>query len=306
MFDHVKITRGSEGRIVKAVQSALNQRGENIAVDGKCGTATLRAAARALCIPAPKVLGRDELARLGLRLVYGIDLSGHNEGGNKKPVDFGKVKAAGVSFVWLKATEGTGYLNREAYRQADECQERGIPVGCYHFGDPSAKRPLDLSDLTADANAEARHYLETRAAYLGGIDSALILPDVLDLERQYQHKLSAIAWSAIGGTSAARAERCALWALTWLETVREATGRIPAIYTARWAWQGYFARAPEYLRDHLMCYRLWLASYNSGAGPARTIPGWDWTVWQFTGSGTIPGVDGKCDINVCLAEDLGL
>lgn len=302
MFDHVKITRGSTGRIVKAVQAALNQRGENIAVDGKCGPATLSAAARALCIPAPKVLGRDELARLGVRLAYGIDLSGHNEGGNKKPVDFGKLQGAGVGFVWLKATEGTGYLNREAYRQGDECQRLGIPVGGYHFGDPSAKRPMDLGDLAADANAEADHYLEARRGILGKAD----LPDVLDVERMYSHRLTAKAWAAIGGTSAERMRRCALWCLTWLERVQAATGRRPMVYSARWAWQAYLQHAPAALLERLTSYPLWLASYNSGAGPARTVTGWDWSVWQFSGSGKLPGVDGKVDLNWALAEDLGL
>lgn len=302
MFDHVQVKSGSEGRIVEAVQAALNQRGENLKVDGKCGPATLGAAARALCLPSPKVLGRDELSRLGLRLVYGIDLSGHNEGGAKKPVDFDKVKTAGVGFVWLKATEGTGYLNREAYRQGDECQRLGISVGCYHFGDPSAKRPLDLGDLAADANAEADHYLEARKGILGKAD----LPDVLDVERMFSHTLTAKAWAAIGWTGAERHRLCALWCLTWLERVERATGRRPMVYSARWAWQAYLQSAPASLLEQLTSYPLWLASYNSGAGPARTIPGWNWSVWQFTGSGAVPGVEGKCDINVCLAEDLGL
>jgi len=306
LFDHVKITRGSTGRIVTAVQAALNQRGENIEVDGTCGPATLSAAARALCIPAPKVLGRDELARLGVRLAYGIDLSGWNEGGNNGPVDCDKVASAGVKYSWLKFTQSTNYVNTEARRQAREFAGLGIKVGGYHFGDPSAKRPLDLGDLTADANAEALHYLETRAAFFSGLTSAQLLPDVLDLEREFMHKLSDIAWAAIRGTLAARHERCAIWALSWLKTVEAATGRKPMIYTARWAWQAYFARAPKALLDALMSYLLWEASYNSGAGPKRVIDGWDWTVWQFSGSGRVPGVDGKCDINVCLAEDLGL
>lgn len=305
MLDHVQIKNGSTGRIVTALQESLHRRGHAVGIDGKCGPVTLAAASRALDRKVT-TLGCVELAALGARLAYGIDLSGHNEGGNKRPVDCDKVAAAGVNFAWLKLTESTGYVNTEAKRQAHAFAALGVAVGGYHFGDPSAKRPLDLGDLAADANAEARHYLETRFAYFGGVSPALLLPDVLDLERQYQHKLSEIAWAAIGGTSAARAERCALWALTWLETVEAATGRRPMIYTARWAWLAYFARAPKALRDRLMHYGLWLASYNSGSEPKRTIAEWLWLVWQLSGSGSVPGVDGRCDINVCLASDLGL
>lgn len=306
MIDHVQLKNGSTGRIVSALQASLVRRGHGIKVDGTCGPATLTAAGRELAMPGIKALGRSALNALGVPLAYGIDLSGHNEGGNKRPVDCDEVAEAGISFAWLKLTESTSYVNGEARRQAVELARRGVSVGGYHFADPSAKRPLDLGDLAADAHAEAAHYLETRSAFFKDVPTGLLLPDVLDLELQYQHKLSAIAWSAIGGTPAARAERCALWALAWLHAVEVATGRKLMIYTARWAWQAYFARAPKALRDRLMAHPLGLASYNSGAGPKRTIDGWDWMVWQFTGSGSVPGVDGKCDINVCLASDLGL
>lgn len=302
MIEHVKIKSGSKGRVVAAIQRALNQRGENVQVDGSCGPATLGAAARALCLPSPRELGADEFARLGVRLSYGIDLSGHNEGGGKKPVDFEAVKAAGVSFVYVKLTEGGSYSNAEAVRQASECQRLGIAVGGYHFGDPSAKRPLDLLDLEGDARAEASHYLETRKRTFGAV--APTLSDVLDLERTYQSSLTPAAWAAIGGTTAKRAELCALWCLSWLDHVRAVTGRRPMIYTGKWAYDAYLARAPKALLAKLAESPLWLASYNAGSEPARQLVAWPWTVWQYSGSGLCPGVDGKADLNVCLAEDL--
>lgn len=294
------ISSGSTGRIVERMQAELVRRGEDLAIDGKCGPKTMGAVARALCLPSPRAIGRAELARLGIDVRLGIDLSGHNEGGNKRPVNFDKVKEAGVSFVWLKLTEHQRYRNHEAMRQADECQRLGLLVGGYHFGDPSATRPLDLADLAADAVAEAEHYLQWRGAVIGAPN----LPDVLDLEEAYQANLAAAAWAAIGGTSRRRAELCAIWCLTWLEHVERATGQTPMIYTGRWAWNAYIKAAPEALKARLRQYPLWIASYNSGAGPKRTIDGWAWSVWQFSGSGKVDGVDGKVDLNWALAEDL--
>jgi GH25 family lysozyme M1 (1,4-beta-N-acetylmuramidase) len=294
------ISSGSTGRIVQRMQAELVRRGEDLTVDGKCGPRTMGAVARALCLPSPKAIGLVELARLGIDVRLGIDLSGHNEGGNKRPVNFDKVKAAGVSFVWLKLSEGASYRNHEAMRQADECQRLDLPVGGYHFGDPSAKRPLDLASLKADAVAEADHYLEWRRSVIG----APTLSDVLDLEEAYQANLTAAAWAAIGGTSRRRAELCALWCLTWLEHVERATGRTPMLYTGRWAWQGYLAAAPAELLERLRRHGLWLASYNTGSEPKRTIAGYPWRVWQFSGSGSVDGVDGKVDLNWAFAEDL--
>ncbi len=74
---------------------------------------------------------------------------------------------------------------------------------------------------------------------------------------------------------------------------------LPILYTGRWAWSAYLRAAPPPLLDTIRRrYLLWLASYNGGAGPKRTIDGYPWSVWQYTGKGRVPGVDGACDINV--------
>ena len=305
MLDHVTIRTGSKGRIVSAVQAALNARGENLSIDGTFGPKSDKAAARALCLKAPVTLRGLELTQLGVPLAYGIDLSGHNEGGTKRPVDFDRVKAAGVSFAWLKLTEGSRYSNPEAIRQAAECARVGIAVGGYHFGDPSAIRAMNLADLAADARAEATHYLNARRRTF--VAASPGLPDVLDLEQAYQSNLSSAAWAALGGTGGSRAELCALWCLSWLEHVQSATGVRPMIYSGKWAVDAYLARAPRALVAQLATHKLWLASYNSGAEPKRQVSAWqDWSVWQYSGTGACPGVDGKVDLNVCLSEDIGL
>ncbi len=60
--------------------------------------------------------------------VRGLDLSAHNG-----EVDFGKVAATGIRFVWLKASEGET-LRDAAYRaNSAAAAEAGLLVGAYHF-----------------------------------------------------------------------------------------------------------------------------------------------------------------------------
>lgn len=286
---------GSTGLFVQAIQTHLK-----LDSDGKLGPVTLRAMQAKLGTKQASFT-RAEVGAIGVRIGLGIDLSGWNEGGNNGLVDFSKVKTAGVDFVYLKLTQSTDYENREAIRQAAECRDRGILHGGYHFGDPSAKRPLNLVDLEADARAEAEHYIEFRRTTFQG---APVMRDALDLERMYAHKIKAIVWAALGVTSAKRAELCALWCLSWLDHVERATGRRPIIYTATWAWNAYVRAAPKALVDRLLSYDQWVASYNSGAGPKRTIKGAKVLIWQQSGSGKVAGVDGKVDINFALMEGL--
>jgi lysozyme len=60
--------------------------------------------------------------------VRGIDVS-HYQG----IVDWDQVKASGISFAFLKATEGTAFVDPKIARNINECARVGIPYGCYHF-----------------------------------------------------------------------------------------------------------------------------------------------------------------------------
>lgn len=60
--------------------------------------------------------------------VRGIDLSSHNG-----DVDFKAVKADGIEFVVLKATEGASFKDARFARNYREAVEAGLKVGAYHF-----------------------------------------------------------------------------------------------------------------------------------------------------------------------------
>lgn len=291
----LRISKGSRGRIVAELQRALD-----VEADGVCGSVTLAAAARGLGRQTAALDLRD-LWTLGVDVRLGIDLSGHNEGGDKKPVDFKKLKAAGVGFAWLKLTEGTTYTNTEAARQVGAARDAGVLVGGYHFGEPSADRRGQSRDaLLADARTEAAHFLDVQARFFGPQGPDLV--PMLDVEAGYLSKAQQLwAASILGRSGAARAQATADWCQAWLATVPTA-----GIYTARWAVQAYLSAAPAAALQPLQARPLWLASYNAGAEPARPLshPWRDCHVWQCSGSGSLPGVDGKVDINIALGPDL--
>lgn len=60
--------------------------------------------------------------------VRGIDISAHNG-----RIDFSKVKDAGIDFVFIKASEGTDFLDKRFRANFDSAASYGIPSGAYHF-----------------------------------------------------------------------------------------------------------------------------------------------------------------------------
>jgi GH25 family lysozyme M1 (1,4-beta-N-acetylmuramidase) len=64
-------------------------------------------------------------------------------------------------------------------------------------------------------------------------------------------------------------------------------------------------RAEKDIQEKLANYPLWLASYNDGIEPERKVDLWEsWSAWQYTGSGDIDGVKGRCDLNWIAGEQL--
>lgn len=60
--------------------------------------------------------------------VRGIDISAHN--GN---IDFNKVAAEGFEFVFIKATEGVSFKDKNFRHNYDRAQAAGLKTGIYHF-----------------------------------------------------------------------------------------------------------------------------------------------------------------------------
>ena len=137
------------------------------------------------------VLVTSFAAMLASTLAYadGIDVS-HWQG----TINWSKVKAAGMQFAFMKATESTTYTDTAASRRTGRASQAvGIYRGAYHFARP-----------------ERRHRRRPQAKYfvskVGSFQGAGTLPPVLDLE----------ASGGLGVTA------LRTWTATWLQTGRAA------------------------------------------------------------------------------------
>lgn len=186
-------------------------------------------------------------------MLKGIDVSHHN--GNP---DFNKAKAAGITFVYIKATEGVTYRDPMYQPNAYNALKAGLPIGFYHFARPGVNDPKD----------EAKNFVEAISPF-----KYTLLP-VLDLEINPK------------GLSD---DKLYAWASAFISEVKAKTGYNVMLYT-------YLAFLKQYpALQKLNNMPLWIAAYRS---EAPTVSGWkNWTVWQYSDKENVPGV-GSCDADV--------
>jgi lysozyme len=239
--------------------------------------------------------------------IHGADISRWQHPGGK-PIDFSKMRGAGLDFVMIKASDSRQEADLLAVKYVggdrESAQKSGIFTGFYHYA--------VLPDVTTnpaiikDANVQAQKAI-WRLASLGGYNE-FDLPYALDLENNCVRYRSNNSCSKRASKSAVT-----LWAKTFLATLKERTGRTPIFYSYPNFLEGSMARDKE-----LSKYPLWLAQYAIDPAVPTAAPGvknigcyvhsWttsacksEWVVWQYTSCGIAPkyGVPGnRLDLNV--------
>jgi len=239
--------------------------------------------------------------------IHGADISRWQHP-DDKPIDFAKMYAAGVRFVFIKASDTRESADQLSVKYAamdhHAAQAAGIFTGFYHY----AVLPdvTDPDDIKKDALAQAQKVV-WRLAAMGGYGDK-DLPYALDLENKCVRLTSSGDCQKYATRSAVT-----LWATTFLASLKEKTGKTPILYSYANFLEGSMVRTPE-----LAKYPLWLAQY--AIDPANPInqPGlkaggcyvhsWtgancdsQWTVWQYTSCGIADkyGVpSSRLDLNV--------
>nr|WP_236790781.1 lysozyme [Amycolatopsis sp. GM8] len=187
-------------------------------------------------------------------------IRGHDVSGHQGPVDWGAAWAAGGRFVYIKATEGTGYTNPQFAQQYNGSYDVGMIRGAYHFARP------DVSSGAAQANYFVDH---------GGgwSPDGRTLPGALDAEYNPYgdacYGMDPVAMS--------------VWLADFSNTYLARTGRFPAIYTSASWWNRCTGGNAGFGANP-----LWVARYNDfiGALPA----GWQrQVIWQYADAGPLPG-----------------
>lgn len=190
--------------------------------------------------------------------VHGTDVSKY-----QRSVDWQQVRASGISFVFIKATEGGDRVDDYFDEHWRMSKAAGIPRSAYHF-----------YYFCRPAAEQARWFIQNVPKEAG------TLPPVLDME-----------WNHLSPSCKLRPPAAVVQKemKIFLDIVERHYGKRPIIYTSI-----------DFFDDNNLSsfrgYPYWLRSV--AGHPTERYGEHPFTFWQYTGTGVIPGIRGNADINV--------
>ena len=193
----------------------------------------------------------------------GIDVSKYNG-----EIDWKKVKEAGIEYAIIRigycgSTTGGLVIDEFFKKNMEGATENGIDIGVYFFTQAiSEEEGIEEADFVLDAIEPYN----------------IKYPVVLDVE------------TLEGRTDELDAKTRTDAAIAFLDRIQGA-GYTPMIY-------GNLMGLLYMLEtDRIEGYEKWFAYYHY----PDYYP-YEYSIWQYTDKGTVPGISGKVDINICMKE----
>lgn len=180
--------------------------------------------------------------------VQGVDVSEY-----QGQIDWPVIASQDISFAFIKATEGSGYIDPYFSENFSGARAAGLRVGAYHF-----------FSYDSPGETQAENFISAVPDVPG------MLPPVVDIE--YYGNYYIFPQPA----STAQQQLSVL-----LQMLEEHYGCKPILYTTTRAWR-------QYIRGEFEEYPLWLRSVY---GPPNEN-GPHWTFWQYTDRGLLAGFSG--------------
>jgi len=198
-------------------------------------------------------------------VVRGIDVSYY-----QGDIDWAAVAGAGYGFAITRINH-SDFMDPKFDQNWAGIKEVGMLRGAYQYFEPGDDVPTQ-AQIVID-----------KLGMLGEGD----LPAVIDVET----------------TSGVSPDQVAEAVGQWLELVEAGTGKKPIIYTGKYFWQDNVGSSA--FSDYL----LWHAQYPNACQPPADPPpacgcaniAEQWSevaVWQYSSSGSVPGIAGNVDLNV--------
>ncbi|KAH7902799.1 glycoside hydrolase family 25 protein [Hygrophoropsis aurantiaca] len=185
--------------------------------------------------------------------ISGIDVSS-TQGRN---INWSKVKSNGIHFAFVKATEGTSYVNPDFSSQYSGATKVGLIRGSYHFAHPGS----------SSGSAQATYFIKHGG---GWSKDGITLPGALDFE---------------AGCNGLSHSAMVAWIKSFSDRYHSSEGRYPILYIRTNWWKSCTGNSASFGSKN----PLWLASWASSMGPLPA--GWkSATFWQYTNhSSSNPG-----------------
>jgi lysozyme len=190
--------------------------------------------------------------------IHGIDVSKY-----QGDIDWAQVKASGVKFAYIKATEGGDHTDAKFQQNWNGAKAVGLPRGAYHF--VYWCRPW---------HEEMRHFINVVP------NERDALPPVLDVEATPESK-----------KCKRRLERGPVVAemREMLRAMERHYGKKPVIYSTVDFYEAILS--PNELED----YPIWIRSTKYS--PHVRYGSRNWHFWQYQSDAQIPGIVGNVDRN---------
>lgn len=190
--------------------------------------------------------------------VHGTDVSKY-----QRSVDWHTAKASGISFAFIKATEGGDRVDDYFAEHWRNTKAAGIPRGAYHF-----------YYFCRPAHEQAAWFIRNVPREKGS------LPPILDME-----------WNPDSPTCKLRPAPAKVRSemKIFLDIVERHYGKKPIIYTSIDFFEDNGLRG-------FTGYPYWLRSV--AGHPTSRYGDHPFVFWQYTGTGVVPGIKGNADINV--------
>ena len=207
--------------------------------------------------------------RYGSDSLVGIDVSYH-----QGEIDWEAVADSGVDFAIIRIgyrgySEGVIYQDPYFLDNIEGALDNGIEVGIYFFS-----QAVTVEEAVEEA--------EQTVEWLRGYSGDITFPVVFDWER------ISYSGSRTAELSAVTVTDCAI---AFFDVI-ESAGYQPMAYVSPST-----ANEDIYV-DRLTDYPMWLAHYTSDW--AMSYYPYYYDMWQYTSSGSVPGIEGNVDLNVMM------
>jgi len=185
-------------------------------------------------------------------MVHGFDLSDING-----EVEWEKIPAHQLPFVYLKASDGINNLDKRFNVNRQKAKANGILTGAYHWLNPKL-----------NCKQQAEFFVNVVGNFSGELPPAVCLElyrtSINDMEKNVR---------------------------LFIDTLVNFINRKPIIYTSIEYWTANLPKA------HWACqYPLWIDAPGRKL-PSQLYPWASWTFWQYSYKDLIPGVNGYIGVN---------